>query len=150
MAKQKWTLVNAENVAAYVCDETYSSKMLTGDEMAGMPVININEGTLKAGCRTEGGAHEDAEIYYVVDCQEGSYIWLDDDRVPAKRGDIIVIPPHVFHWIDNTKCDQPFVLFTFWPRQEQNGVFFARRAAWGASVKYLDGEYTQKRLGGAK
>ena len=47
-----WKLVNAENVKPFVCDETYSSKMLTGDEMAGRPVININEGTLAAGCRT--------------------------------------------------------------------------------------------------
>ena len=40
MEKKQWKLVNAENVEAYVCDETYSSKMLTGDEMAGMPAAN--------------------------------------------------------------------------------------------------------------
>ena len=47
--KLPWTLVNAENVVPYECDEVYSSRQLTGDEMAGFPVININEGTLKAG-----------------------------------------------------------------------------------------------------
>ena len=67
MEKKQWTLVNAENVVPYVCDETYSSKQLTGDEMAGFPVININEGTLKGGCRTSGGAHENTEIYYIVE-----------------------------------------------------------------------------------
>ena len=67
-----WKLVNAENVKPFVCDETYSSKMLTGDEMAGRPVININEGTLAAGCRTAGGAHEETEIYYIVDM----YGWM--------------------------------------------------------------------------
>ncbi len=147
MEKIKWTLVNAENVVPFVCDETYSSKMLTGDEMAGIPVININEGTLKAGYRTEGGAHDDTEIYYMVDCAENTYVWLDDDRIPVKNGDIIVIPPHVFHWIDNTQSDKPFKLFTFWPRQELNGVFFARKNAWGTSVKYADENYTAKRLG---
>lgn len=147
MEKKKWTLVNAENVEAFVCDDTYSSKMLTGDEMAGMPVININEGTLKPGCRTEGGAHDDTEIYYMVDCGENTFVWLDDDCVPVKNGDIIIIPPHVFHWIDNTKSDKPFKLFTFWPRQEQNGVYFTRQAAWGTSVRYKDDQYTQKRVG---
>jgi oxalate decarboxylase/phosphoglucose isomerase-like protein (cupin superfamily) len=148
MEKIHWTLVNSENVVPFVCDETYSSRMLTGDEMAGMPIINVNEGTLKAGCRTEGGAHDDTEIYYMVDCAENTFVWLDDDRIPVKNGDIIVIPPHVFHWIDNTQSDKPFKLFTFWPRQELNGVFFARKNAWGTSVKYVDDDYTAKRLAG--
>ena len=46
MEKKQWTLVNAENVVPYVCDETYNSKQLTGDEMAGVPVLNITEGPL--------------------------------------------------------------------------------------------------------
>ncbi|MDO4549168.1 MAG: cupin domain-containing protein [Clostridia bacterium] len=143
----EWKLVNSENVVPYVCDDSYSSKMLTGDEMAGRQVININEGTLKPGGKTDGGAHDDCEIYYIVDCDEDTYVWLDDDRVPVKNGDIIVIPPHVFHWIDNTKGKKPFVLFTFWPRQEQNGVFFVRKEAWGTSVRNIDDDYVQKRLG---
>lgn len=148
MEKKQWTLVNAENIEPFVCDDTYSSKMLTGDEIAGMPVLNINEGTLKPGCRTEGGAHEDTEIYYIVD--GAGDLWLDDDCIPVKNGDIIVIPPHVFHWIDNTKSDRPFVLFTLWPRQEQNGVFFARKDAWGTSVRYVDDQYASKRLNAKK
>ena len=171
MEKKKWTLVNAENVVALECGPEYSSKMLTGDEMAGFPVMNINEGTLIPFSRTGGGAHEETEIYYMVDCGDPSYVVLDDEYVkvkngdiiiipphvfhwidntkcdkPFKNGDIIIIPPHVFHWIDNTKCDKPFKLFTFWPRQEQNEVFFIREKAWGTSVKNIDPEYTQKRL----
>ena len=42
--------------------------------------------------------------------------------------------------------DAPFVLFTLWPKQEQNGVFFARLKAWGTSVRNKDDQYTQKRL----
>ncbi|MCL1855204.1 MAG: cupin domain-containing protein [Clostridia bacterium] len=146
MEKKKWTLVNAENVTPFVCGDAYSSKMLTGDEMAGMQVININEGTLKPGSRTGGGAHEDVEIYYIVS-GEGD-VWMDEDRIPVKSGDIIVIPPHVFHWIDNTKSDKPFILFTFWHKQEDNEVFHARKEAWGTSVKNVDDQYTEKRLQG--
>ena len=149
MEKIQWKLVNSENVKPYVCDDTYSSKMLTGDEMAGMQVININEGTLKAGCRTEGGAHEETEIYYIVDCAEGvCSVWMDDDEIPAKKGDIIIIPPHVFHWIDNTKSDKTFVLFTLWHKQEENGVYFVRKEAWGTSVADIDPDYTAKRMAG--
>ena len=142
---KKWKLVNSENVKPFVCDETYSSKMLTGDEMAGMQIINVNEGTLKEGCRTEGGAHEETEIYYMVSCENADVV-LDDEHIPVKNGDIIVIPPHVFHWIDNTRSSKPFVLFTLWPKQEQNGVYFARKEAWGTSVAYFDDQYTEKRL----
>ena len=146
MEKKKWALVNSENVVSFICGDTYSSKMLTGDEMAGMQVININEGTLKPGCRTGGGAHDDVEIYYIVD-GEGD-VWLDEDRIPVKNGDIITIPPHVFHWIDNTKSDKPFVLFTLWHRQEDNEVYHERKKTWGTSVKNVDDQYTEKRLQG--
>ena len=121
--------------------------MLTGDEMAGMPVININEGRLAAGAKTQGGAHDDTEIYYIIDCDEESFLWLDDDCLRTKPGDIVVIPPHVFHWIDNSKGKKPYRIFTFWPRQEQNGMYFLRQEAWGTSVRYLDENYTRKRMG---
>ncbi len=145
MEKKKWTFVNAENVVGYV-DGVYTSKMLTGDEMAGLPVININEGTLEAGGKTGGGAHDDTEIYYIVDCDPDTYVWLDDDCLPTKPGDVIIIPPHVFHWIDNSKGTKPYKIFTFWPRQEQNGMFFIREKAWGTSVRNVDDDYCAKRM----
>lgn len=83
----------------------------------------------------------------MVSC-ENADVWLDDDRIPVKNGDIIVIPPHVFHWIDNRRSSKPFVLFTLWPKQEQNGVYFSRKEAWGTSVAYVDDKYTEKRLQG--
>jgi hypothetical protein len=36
----KWKLVNSENVEPVVCDDVYSFKMLTWDEMAEHQVIN--------------------------------------------------------------------------------------------------------------
>ncbi len=146
MGKKPWKLVNAENVKAYVCGPEYSSKMLTGDEMAGFPVINVNEGTLKPGMRTGGGAHEETEIYYVVSCAEKSCVWLDEDCINVKPGDLIIIPPQVFHWIDNTAGDVPFVLFTLWGRQEHNEMYHIRQKAWGSCVADMDPDYVSKRL----
>ena len=147
MADQKWKLVNSENVKPFTTDNIYQSRMLTGDEMSGMPIININEGSLPAGGKTDGSAHDETEIYYIVDCGGECYVGLDDERIPVKNGDIIIIPPHVFHWIDNTKSEHPFKLFTLWPKQEQNGMYFLRKEAWGTSVGDIDPDYTRKRLG---
>ena len=36
-------LINSKNVKPFICDETYSSKLLIGDEVAGCEVINVNE-----------------------------------------------------------------------------------------------------------
>lgn len=141
---KKWKLINAENIKPFECDGGYSSKMLTGDDIANRQVININEGTLKAGCKTAGGAHEDTEIYYIIE-GEGD-VWLDDDRIPVKPGDIIVIPPQVFHWIDNSNSKKPFKIFTFWPKKEQNEMYFERFEQWGTSMKVFDKNYTEKRL----
>ena len=146
MEKNKWSLVNAENVVPYVCDETYSSKQLTGDEMAGFPVINVNEGTLTPHHRTSGAAHDDTEIYYIKEGE--AVLHLDDDAISVKPGDFIIIPPHTFHWIDNTMNDTPFVIYTIWPKQEQNDMYFIRKKAWGTSMKYVDPKYIEKRLDG--
>lgn len=148
MKQIQWTLANAENTVPFECDDTYSSRMLTGDEMAGMPVANINHGTLKAHCNTSGAAHQETEIYIVLSCGEGAAVWLGEDRLPAKNGDVIIIPPGVFHRIENENCDQPFVLLTVWQKQEQNETYFSRLRAWGTSVKLKDERYMEKRLSG--
>ena len=89
-------------------------------------------------------AADDAEIYYIT--AGSGYVWLDDEKIWVKPGDIIVIPPHVFHWIDNTMNEEEFKLFTLWPKQEQNGVYFVRKEAWGKSMKYVDENYLEKRM----
>ena len=42
--------------------------------------------------------------------------------------------------------DAEFKLFTLWPKQEQNEVYFVRREAWGTSMKYQDEDYLKKRM----
>ena len=132
----KGRLINSKQVKPFVCDEIYSSKLLIGDEVAGMPILNVNEGTLVAGGRTGGGKHTETEIYYIVDGKGD--VWLDDTCYHVVPGDFIIIPPGVFHWIDNTKSDKPFVLLTLWSRQEYNEMYFVRKKAWGKSFKTID------------
>ncbi|MBQ8506672.1 MAG: hypothetical protein IJ466_04500 [Clostridia bacterium] len=138
----KWTKINADELIAYKTSEAspYSSKLIIGDEMAGFPILNVNEGTLAPFSRTAGAAHEECELYYMVDVAEGSAVVLDDERIPVRNGDFIVIPGGVFHWIDNLNCDKPFKLFTMWDRQELNGIYFKRLEAWGKSMRYIKDE----------
>ena len=76
---------------------------------------------------------------------------IDADFVnKVKPGDIIVIPPHTFHWFDNTMNEEEFKIFTLWPEQEQNEVYFVRREAWGTSMKYVDENYLEKRRKGTE
>jgi quercetin dioxygenase-like cupin family protein len=134
----EWIHVNAENLEPFspVPGGDYSSKLLTGGQLAGSDIININEGTLAGGGRTAGGAHEKTEIYYIV--RGTGDVWLDSDCVHVKPGDVIVIPPGVFHWIDNRMNTEPFVLHTYWHRQEDNGMYYSRLEAWGTPVKRSD------------
>ena len=138
----EWVKVNADEVVGYHSqkDSQYVSKLLTGDEMAGFPIININEGVLAAHGRTGGAAHEQCEIYYMLDVGENSFVVLDDEYIPVRNGDIIVIPGGTFHWIDNTQCDRPFRLLTLWDRQELNTMYFKRKAEWGKSMRYIKDE----------
>mgnify|MGYP001010179777 CR=1 FL=1 len=133
-----WKLVNSKDIKPFWTSDVYCSKLLTGDEMAGRQVININEGTLLGGARTGGAAHEETEIYYIV--SGSGDVWLDDDCVHAVPGDIIIIPPGPFHWIDNRMNKVPFVLHTYWHRQEDNDVYHKRLKAWGTSMKRINEE----------
>ena len=144
--KRAWTLIHSENVTPLKMGG-YESRQLTGNEIAGFPVINVNEGALAPGCRTEGGSHNDTELYYIL--SGSGDVWIGEDRIPAKLGDVLVIPPNAVHWIDNTRGEAPFVLLTLWPKQEQNGVYHARMEAWGTSYIPVDPAYTEKRLGEA-
>ena len=90
--------MNSENVEAFVCDETYSSKdAYWGRDGSGMPVVNINEGTLKPGCRTEA-ARMTIPKSITSSTVRVMYGWMTT-VFGTKPGDIIIIPPHVFHWM---------------------------------------------------
>ena len=131
-------VINSWEAKPFVCDQTYSSKMLLDDIVAGGKAIHINEGTLKGGGTTlPGAAHEATEIYYVVSGE--AVLHLGDKKYVIKKGSIAYIPPGVNHALENTK-DEDFVLLTLWEDTKHNGVYQERLKAWGTSFKTIDEE----------
>ena len=144
--KRKSIFINRDMIEGFVCDDVYTSYMMTGDELLneGEHMINCNMGDLKPHSSLAGSAHEDMEIYYVVNCAKGAKVVTGQD-IPGedeetdydvKPGDFIIITGGVLHWIDNRDCDETFTIMTMWPKQEQNGCYFARKDAWGKSFKF--------------
>lgn len=123
-------------VKPFVCNDTYSSKMLLDDVVAGEKAINVNEGTLAPGCKTSGGVHTAAEIYIAMKGE--AVLHLGDEVYDFKSGSIGFIPPGVFHSLDNKSATESFVLLTLWEDANNNEVYHARIKAWGKSFKTID------------
>ena len=134
----KGVVIHSEKVKPFVCDESYSSKMLLDDMVAGDEAINVNEGTLKGGCKTGGGVHQKNEIYYVVKGE--AVLHLDDEVYDIHPGSLVFIPGGVFHSLNNKSETEDFVLLTFWQRAEDNEVWHTRFNAWGTTFKTIDEE----------
>ena len=133
MAKR---IVDPARVKPLICDDSYSSKLLMDDFVAGTAAININEGTLKPGGKTGAGVHKENEIYYAVKGE--AVLYLDDEPHDLKPGMVVFIPGGVKHALDNTSETEDFVLLTMWEKAEYNGVHHARLKAWGTSFKTID------------
>lgn len=129
-------VINTDEVKPFVLDHTYSSKMLLDDSVAGMPAININEGTLKPGCSTAGGVHTHNEIYYAVSGK--AILHLDNETYTLRPGSIAFIPAGVFHSLDNLSNTELFIMLTLWERAEYNETWHTRVRAWGKSFKTID------------
>jgi len=133
---KKGKIVNPWEVKPFVCDNTYSSKMLLDDVVAGQKAINVNEGTLEPGCKTSGGVHEAAEIYIAMKGE--AILHLDNESFDFKSGSVCFIPPGVFHSLDNKSYKESFVLLTLWEDANNNEVYHERIKAWGKSFKNID------------
>lgn len=129
-------IINSWEVKPFIVDETYASRMLLDDVVAGAKTININEGTLKGGQRTGGGVHAKDEIYYVVSGE--ATIYLDQEPRAIKAGSVIFIPGGVHHYLVNRSTTEDFVILTFWLNAEDNEVYNVRVKAWGKSFKTID------------
>jgi quercetin dioxygenase-like cupin family protein len=129
-------VIHADQVKPFVLDDSYSSKMLLDDEVAGTQAININQGRLKGGGKTGGGVHTQNEVYYVVQGQ--ARLRLDDETYTVRPGSLAFIPAGTFHALENLSPTEEFVLLTFWQRAEDNEVWSMRREAWGKSFKTID------------
>lgn len=131
----KGKVINSWEVKPFICDETYSSKMLLDDIAAGGKSIHMNEGTLKGGCSTSGGVHTATEIYYVVKGE--AVLHLGEEKTDIKPGSIVYIPAGVFHALDNKSLTEDFVLLTLWEDASHNEVYKTRLQAWGKSFKTI-------------
>jgi mannose-6-phosphate isomerase-like protein (cupin superfamily) len=128
-------IINSWEVKPLVLDETYSSKMILDNIVAGAETVQINEGTLKGGRSTGGGVHKKDEIYYIVKGE--AVIHLDDKTFDIKAGSVVFIPGGVFHSLDNKSETEDFVLLTFWMKAEDNEVYNLRMQKWGKSFKTI-------------
>ena len=132
MAKGK--IVHTREVKPFVCSDTYSSKMLLDDIVAGGKSIHINEGTLKGGGDTlPGAAHEATEIYYVV--KGDAVLIMDGAESDISPGSVVYIPAGCHHALKNKSADEDFVLLTLWEDTAHNEVYHERVKAWGKSFK---------------
>lgn len=134
----KGVIVHSERVKPFICDPSYSSKMLLDDFVAGTEAINVNEGTLKGGGKTGGAVHEAGEIYYVVKGE--AFLHLDDEIYDLKPGSLVFIPAGVFHSLDNKSPVDDFILLTLWQKASSNEVWHTRLKAWGKTFKTIDEE----------
>ncbi len=132
---KKGKVIHPWEVKAFVCDDTYSSKMLLDYVVAGEKAININEGTLAPGCKTAGGVHDKAEIYIAMKGE--AVLHLGDETYNLKPGCVGFIPTAVFHSLDNKSDTEEFVLLTLWEDAKDNEVYHARIKAWGKSFKTI-------------
>jgi quercetin dioxygenase-like cupin family protein len=132
---KKGQVINSWEVKSFVVDQTYSSKMLMDDLVAGEKSIHINEGTLKAGCSTPGGVHTATEIYYTL--RGEAVLHLGEDKIDIKPGSLVYIPAGVFHALDNKSETEDFVLLTLWEDAKHNELYHARIKAWGKSFKTI-------------
>lgn len=131
-------IIHSAKVKEFVCDPSYSSKMLLDDRVAGTDAININQGILKGGGRTAGATHEQNEIYYVLSGEAA--LRLDEEWHDIQTGDLVFIPAGVFHALENKSQTDEFILLTFWERAEDNEVWHTRLKAWGKTFKTIDEE----------
>jgi len=130
-------VVNSWEVKPFVCDASYSSRMLLDDIVAGGKSIHINEGTLKGGCNTlPGGIHEATEIYYTVKGE--AVLHLDGEKIDIKAGSVVYIPAGVHHALENKSKTADFVLLTLWEDVKHNEVYHQRMKAWGKSFKTIN------------
>lgn len=132
---KKGKVVNSWEVKSFIVDQTYSSKMLMDDIVAGGKSIHINEGTLKAGCSTAGGVHSATEIYYTLKGE--AVLHLGEEKIDIKPGSLVYIPAGVFHSLENKSQTEDFVLLTLWEDAKHNELYHARIKAWGKSFKTI-------------
>ena len=121
-------VVDVENVKPLVFGKEYESRMILDHVITGRDnVIQMNHGTVKAGCALGGAAHEEDEIYYILSGK--GKLKLGEDIVDIKGGQVVFIPAGCFHALDNRESSEDMCLLTFW-RDWQIGRASCRERVW--------------------
>ena len=129
--------VDVKNVKPLLFGEEYESRMILDHVITGRDgVIQINHGTVKAGCALGGAAHEEDEIYYIL--SGNGKLRLDDTVVDVAEGQVIFIPAGCFHALDNSASDTNLCILTFWKDYRFNDAYEERIKRWGKSFKTID------------
>jgi Mannose-6-phosphate isomerase len=128
-------VINSWEVKPYLCGNTYESRMILDNIVAGELTVQINEGTVKGGCTVGGGSHHDSEIYYAVKGE--AILRLDDKTYDIKQGSLVFIPGGVVHSVENKSRTEDFVLLTIWMDANQNDMYVLRMKEWGKSFKTI-------------
>ena len=129
--------VDVAKVKPLLFGTEYESRMILDHVITGRDdVIQINHGTVKAGCALGGGVHEEDEIYYILSGK--GKLQLDDKIVDVAEGQVIFIPAGCFHALDNRTSDTDMCILTFWRDWRFNDAYEERIRQWGKSFKTVD------------
>ena len=130
-------LVDVKNVKPLIFGKEYESRMILDHTITGRDdVIQINHGTVKAGCALGGATHEEDEIYYILSGK--GKLKLNDDVVEIAEGQVVFIPAGCFHALDNRESDEDMCILTFWRDWRFNDAYDVRLKLWGKSFKTVD------------
>ena len=139
MEKLEPVVVDVERVKPLSFGKEYDSRMILDHVITKRDnVIQINHGTVKAGCALGGGVHEEDEIYYILSGK--GKLTLDDKVVDVFANQVIFIPAGCLHALDNSQSDTDMTILTFWRDYRYNDAYEERMKKWGKSFKTIDEE----------
>lgn len=129
--------VEVNKVKPLLFGKEYESRMILDHQITGRDnVIQMNHGTVKAGCALGGGVHEEDEIYYILSGH--GKLQLDDQVVEVGPDQVIFIPAGCFHALDNSGSAEDMCILTFWRDWRFNEAYTERVRQWGTSFKTVD------------
>lgn len=129
--------VDVNRVKPLVFGKEYESRMILDHVITGRDdVIQINHGTVKAGCALGGATHEEDEIYYIL--SGNGKLQLNDEIIDVFPNQVIFIPAGCFHALDNSDSKEDMCILTFWKDWRFNDAYEARLNLWGKSFKTVD------------
>lgn len=135
--KLKPFVMPVDRVKPLCFGKEYESRMILDHVVTGRDgVIQINHGTVKAGCALGGATHEEDEIYYILSGQ--GKLKLGDEIIDVVPNQVIFIPAGVFHALDNSGSAEDMTILTFWKDYRFNDAYEERVKQWGKSFKTVD------------